>query len=339
MLIISNVLIYDDYSLNDRYIIFSWSVSIHQQDVQHWIHNYQKMSFQLMDVETEYEKDKNLKREDIQILAEWMDKQPHLPKATELQLVLFLQSCYYRLEAAKTAIDNFFTVRTLCPDIFGTPSVETLKQQLSVSTINVLPKKTPEGYSVIVMKLLDPNPEHYHNVSQINFSDLTLMLSLHQKGTSTGIITVFDMKGLAFGHLTRFNLVAIKKHLFYIQEAAPIRIKGVHYINVVPFMDKIMAMVKPFMKKELVQLLNFHTDSMESLFKFVPKEIMPEDYGGEGPSLATLHEQNRKNLLENMDFFRWLDTLKVDESKRPGKPKNAGEIFGVDGTFKKLEVD
>jgi hypothetical protein len=292
----------------------------------------------MVDVETEYAKDKNLTREDVKILSKWMAKQPHLPKVPELHLVLFLQSCYYRIEPAKIAIDNFFTMRTLCPDLFGTPSVESLKEELSVGSINLLPKTTPEGYAVICMKLLDPAPEHYRHVNQINLLDLITMWNLHQKGTSNGVLALFDMKGISFGHLTRVNLVAMKKHLFYVQEATPVRIKGLHCINVAPFTDKLVKMAKPFLKKELLDMLNFH-ESMETLYKYVPKEIMPKDYGGEDPSLATLHEENTKNLLENMDLFKWIDTLKVDESKRPGKPKNAGDIFGVDGTFKKLEVD
>jgi hypothetical protein len=48
---------------------------------------------------------------------------------------------------------------------------------------------------------------------------------------------------------------------------------------------------------------------------------------------------NLKNLLENYDFFTWHEGQKVDESKRVGNEKNINNIFGVDGTFKKLEID
>ena len=32
---------------------------------------------------------------------------------------MFLHSCYYRLEATKTTIENYYTIRTHAPEIFS----------------------------------------------------------------------------------------------------------------------------------------------------------------------------------------------------------------------------
>jgi hypothetical protein len=45
-------------------------------------------------------------------------------------------------------------------------------------------------------------------------------------------------------------------------------------------------------------------------------------------------------LLEHYrDWFKEEEAFRVDESKRLGRPNNSGEIFGMEGSFKKLDID
>lgn len=44
-------------------------------------------------------------------------------------------------------------------------------------------------------------------------------------------------------------------------------------------------------------------------------------------------------MNDSTNIFKLQESQVVDETKRPGKPKNVSDLFGVEGTFKKLDVD
>ncbi|RZC41575.1 CRAL TRIO domain containing protein, partial [Asbolus verrucosus] len=298
------------------------------------------MPFQVANAETLYAKDVILKQDDVNAALEWLKKQPHLPQLTELQVILFLHSCYYRIEAMKTAIDNYFSIRTHCPEVFACASEAVIRRTLSVATLTMLPKKTKDGCVIMSMKLLDFKPENHISLEHIKVATMIMSLYFHQYGPANGLIAVFDTKGATLGHLTRINLIAFKQLLYFVQEAAPTRIRGVHFINVNPITNKLVVLAKPFLKKEIYEMIKFHSGSFENFYNYVPKEFLPEDYGGELPSCQTLHEKNLENLLNNLDFFKWHDAQTVDETKRYEKAKNIDveEKYAQDAKLKREDA-
>lgn len=56
-------------------------------------------------------------------------------------------------------------------------------------------------------------------------------------------------------HLTRVRMGNVRNFLQFVQEAIPIQLTAIHVLNVVYFIDKIMGLIKPFMKKELFKLV------------------------------------------------------------------------------------
>lgn len=124
------------------------------------------------------------------------------------------------------------------------------------------------------------------------------------------------------------------------QEALPVRLKAFHFINTVSFMDKVLALMKPFMKKELMDAMHLHSSMDTFLDKHVPKAMMPNEYGGSAGTIPEIQEQVYKQLLANGPFFVDEEaTRRVNEKLRPGKPKTESDLFGIDGNFKQLQFD
>jgi len=76
-------------------------------------------SIKRISYEEEKRKNPELKDSDIQILKDWCAKQLHLPEILDSEYVLFLHSNYYRIEAAKDTIEEYYTSRTHMTEFFS----------------------------------------------------------------------------------------------------------------------------------------------------------------------------------------------------------------------------
>ncbi|XP_071570121.1 alpha-tocopherol transfer protein-like [Temnothorax nylanderi] len=298
-------------------------------------------SIKLVSFEEELKKNPELKEADIQMLREWCEKQPHLPKISDSELALFLHSNYYRLEPTKTTIDAFYTVRTHVPEFFSNRDPNNnkeLKKGIETVTAQVLEGTTKEGYKIIYGRLLDSDPSHFVYNDVMKLQNMVIDLWLYTEGTCEGHIILIDMKNVSFGHVGRLSPMGLKKWLYYLQEGLPVRLKGLHFMNSSPVIDVIMNMMKPFMKKQLMDMFHMHTTS-DTLEKFIPLEVLPSEAGGQAGSLQELHDKQVKKLVDHVAWFQEEEGHRVNEALRPGKAKTATDLFGVEGSFKKLEID
>lgn len=85
--------------------------------------------------------------------------------------------------------------------------------------------------------------------------------------------------------------------------------------------------------------MHIHTTN-DTLAKFIPVEALPCDCGGKSKPLKEQQEEQLKNIENNREWFLNDEaTNRVNEALRVGKSKSATDLFGVEGSFKKLEID
>ncbi|KAK9500990.1 hypothetical protein O3M35_002133 [Rhynocoris fuscipes] len=251
--------------------------------------------------EEEYLKNPDLKREDIVMLNEWVKTQEQLPPISEAKLILFHHSCYYEMEATKSCILVYYRMRKNTPEFFWNRDVTSpeLKESCKVLYGACLPLRDPNGYYITYLALQDYDYSKFKLGDAVKLVFMAVDAILNCEGTSPGHIVLINIEGARLGHLTKFTPRLVKKLFEFIQEGIPIRLKAIHVINSFSIVDKFMILARPFIKKELLEILHFHYGGFEEVHKVLPKYCLPSDFGGELQSCAELHEK----------FVEWMAKL------------------------------
>ncbi|XP_073948103.1 alpha-tocopherol transfer protein-like [Choristoneura fumiferana] len=293
-------------------------------------------------IRMELNEDQNTKNRDLEAIKEWMRKQPHLPDQWDDQRLLnFLRGCSYSLEKTKRKLDMYFTMRAACPEFFMNRDINRpeLKELLYKAQGAPLPGLTPNGRRVTVCRGLDKNLDTHQLVDAFKLAmmigDVRLKEEIEGVG---GDVYILDASIVSPSHLSRLSPSAIKKFLICVQEAYPVKLKQVHVVNASPIIDTVINFVRPFLKEKIRNRIFCHTD-ISTIYEHIPKEMLPDEYGGNGGSLDDINKAWIVKLQEYTEWFKSQESVKVNESLRPGKPTNYDELFGIDGSFRQLSID
>ncbi|XP_041971681.1 alpha-tocopherol transfer protein-like [Aricia agestis] len=294
-------------------------------------------------LELEYKKNTGITAEDIAKLRQWLKTQPHLPEPhiTDLDLILAFHSCNRSTEVTKQVLDLHYTLNTLFTNFFSNRTFDAkIQDMLDNILFAPLPTRTPSGDAILYMRILNTDVKVFNIETWIKGFFMVMDLVQYEEGTWPGFQIIVDFEGLGLGHITKVDVTNMRSVLYYLQEALFAKLSGLHYINAPSCIDVLLAMIRPFMKKELMKIFHVHTAPVSELGSFFPVEALPKEAGGKYKTFEECKQDITAKIKNSNAFFEQESLKRVTESLRPGKQKTISDIFeGVEGSFKKLDID
>ncbi|XP_050361886.1 uncharacterized protein LOC126781107 [Nymphalis io] len=262
--------------------------------------------------------------ESIRCLKQWIQKQPHLRARTDDQwLAAFLRGTKFRLEQTKSKMDLYYSLRSTAPYLYNIKYYDPkVIEIINIGCTLILQKtKNPADPRVIIYRLGLCDPKKFSLIDILSVFGFQEQICFMEDDNFvvSGAVNVVDLTGSTLAHYTSTSIKQIRNIIRANQEAVPLRIKSMHFINTSPFLETFLNISKRFMSEKSKNRIMIHNKNIESLHEYVPIEVLPEEYGGTGDSIQSCIDHWKKKMSDYSSFFE--DDLKFgsDESKRPRK--------------------
>ncbi|XP_053962517.1 retinaldehyde-binding protein 1-like [Anastrepha ludens] len=282
---------------------------------------------------------------DIEALRTWIQQQPHLRARDDDQFLLsFLRGCKFSLEKAKSKIDKFYTLRTKYPEFFGAYDADEaiVRTLINAGLILLLPTPLNESGPRIILIHLGGLPADKYTFEQFSraVSHLQeIIIRDDDYAIISGMISIIDVEDCTPAHVMQMTPSIMKKMSIHAEEAVPLRPQQQHFIHIPSGFEAFFNLMKPLMTKKQQERISVHADKLDRFYDHVPQRYLPVEYGGDNGTIKDIIDYTNKQLDEYREYFKENLNYGTDESLRMGKPIDFDNLFGVEGSFRKLEVD
>ncbi|XP_050552717.1 alpha-tocopherol transfer protein-like [Spodoptera frugiperda] len=278
--------------------------------------------------------------EAIDILEDWIQKQPHIVKKdfSRRYLEVSIISSKGSVEKAKKQIDRLCTFKTLIPKLFSKYNLKTeLHTVLEKSWHVPLPRLTEDYYRIILIKGFssDYTPEEI-----LQYFQATVIVTEYITVYVNGFTIIVDYRGLNLLQLvTRMSTADVQQFINALIEGYGARLKNIHIITESTAINLLVATAKQFIKEKIIKKLQI-VRTLEELHNFIPKDLLPEEYGGKEKSYEKIHADWVEELSseKHIEYLKMMSKACTDETKRPIDKFNE-EYMGMPGSFRNLIVD
>ncbi|XP_062554117.1 alpha-tocopherol transfer protein-like [Armigeres subalbatus] len=296
----------------------------------------------------------------LSVIRNWLKECTRFHGVLDDQILLsFLRGCKFSLEKAKQKLSLFYWIRTTLPEVIQNrdPYEDHVLEVIRLGVGTPLPdtvKATDPKVFIIRVARFD--------LTKITFADVikggTLINDVLMRDDDQmvicGMILVIDLAAVTANHLFQFDFEFLKQVAILYQDASPLRMQGIHILNPPPGMQTAVNIFNNLLSaKNKNKRIFAHGSNLKSLHEHLPKEILPEEYGGTlGPIQAFVDEWELK-LKANRDYLLEMANLRDNEASR-GTMLSASQsftsspsssltsqqtYFGIDGSFRRLELD
>ncbi|PBC34710.1 clavesin-2-like [Apis cerana] len=309
----------------------------------------------------ELREDKNTRDQALEQIRNWIKLNPRIQncRLDARFLLRFLRCKKFNVPMAEEAIERYLLLRQVYHPAFNNLDITepTMEELLSLGYLFAAPGRDAKGRRVIIARPGVFDPHKYTNADMCRIHAITYECLMEDEESQVrGFVHFADGAGVSFPHLTLFTPKEAVRIVKNGERTIPMRHKEVHAINTHPSLKFALDFGMSLISEKIKKRVKIYTSLEEAINHKMDTSLLPKEYGGTMP-MKEMIELWKKELLDMTPTLLSHDKMRVNlelysEKAREGAVSalkqgfgcsdigpNDSTMYGITGSFRKLEVD
>ncbi|XP_077989779.1 alpha-tocopherol transfer protein-like [Glandiceps talaboti] len=278
----------------------------------------------------------------IDSLRERTKSRPDIKFCTDDAFLLrFLRVRKFKIDKAFDSLVRYYEIRREYPQVFDDLRPSSITAALNQDMQCLLTARDDKGAFIIINRIgkWEPSKCIYADVARLTFLGAEKLLE-NEELQICGVSTILDFADMAPKHRAYLVPGHAKMMMNIIQNVVPIRYKNMHYINTPFLFETGFKLWRMFMKEKMKQRTHIHGKNISQLYRCIPLEGLPQEYGGPLPPLNVHCQNYSQDLLSWEDGYvnKYAGYGYIGSNKDASKTCIDSNGEGVDNIFQEVDM-